>query len=403
MPDSLCLCWVLVTTTHYHHARMTAFAKAWAGPCAILELTDTDELRSLESQPRDAPYARRTLFPGLPSGQARGRRMGPAVRRVLDELRPNVVCINGWSIGGALETLQWCARRRVPAVVMSDSTALDKPRRAVEESVKRRILRLCSAALVAGTRHAEYLESLGFPRERIFLGYDAVDNDHFARGAGQARQATDQWRARLGMPPRYFLAVSRFGEKKNLPRLIEAYALYRRQAGTDAAALVILGDGPLRPQLEAAVAHLDLDGSVSMPGLASYNELPAWYALAECFIHASTVEQWGLVVNEAMASGLPVLVSERCGCASDLVQPGVNGFTFDPFQPERLAELMVSMAASSTDRAAMGRAGAEIVAAWGPGRFAEGLAAAARLALSSAPPPVPLSSRALLSALVRCA
>ncbi|MGD0199896.1 MAG: glycosyltransferase [Bryobacteraceae bacterium] len=402
MPDSPCLCWVQVTTTHYHHARMAAFAKAWAGPCAIVELTDTDELRSLESRPRDAPYARRTLFPGLPSGQAGGPRIGPAVRRALDELRPDVVCINGWSIGGALETLQWCARRRVPAVVMSDSTARDKPRRAIEELVKRRILRLCSAALVAGTRHAEYLESLGFPKDGIFLGYDAVDNDHFARG-GQAREAAGQWRARLGMPPSYFLAVSRFVEKKNLPRLIEAYALYRRQAGTDAAELVILGDGPLRPQLESAVSRLGLNGSVIMPGLASYNELPPWYGLAECFIHASTVEQWGLVVNEAMAAGLPVLVSECCGCASDLVRPGVNGFTFDPFQPERLAELMVSMAASSTDRAAMGRASAEIVAAWGPGRFAESLAAAARLALSSAPPAAPLSSRALLSALVRCA
>src|SRR5207244_4064698 len=102
---------------------------------------------------------------------------------------------------------------------------------------------------------------------------------------------------------------------KNLPRLLEAFAGYRRLAGDAAWELVLLGDGPLRPELVALLKDLELDGHVLLPGFKQYDELPAYYGLAGAFIHASTTEQWGLVVNEAMASGLPVLVSDRCGCA----------------------------------------------------------------------------------------
>ena len=81
-----------------------------------------------------------------------------------------------------------------------------------------------------------------------------------------------------------------------------------------------------------------------MPGFKQYDELPIYYGLAGAFIHASTTEQWGLVVNEAMAAGLPVIVSERCGCAPDLVENGRNGFTFDPYDVDALTHLMLKMA-----------------------------------------------------------
>ena len=139
-------------------------------------------------------------------------------------------------------------------------------------------------------------------------------------------------RQRLGLPERYFLASARFIEKKNLSGLLHAYAAYRRATPDDPWSLVVLGDGELRPELERLRGELGLDDVVSFPGYRSYQELPAYYGLASCFVHASTTEQWGLVVNEAMAAGLPVLVSNRCGCAANLVQEdgvqeGGNGFT----------------------------------------------------------------------------
>ena len=142
---------------------------------------------------------------------------------------------------------------------------------------------------------------------------------------------------------------------------------------------MLLGDGALRSAVESRIARPDLAGSVVLAGFRQYDELPAWYGLASAFVHASTTEQWGLVVNEAMASGLPVLVSNRCGCAPDLVEDGVNGFTFDPYDVEALAGLMQRVAAMTDERrAAMGRAGQRIIADWGPERFADGLMQAVR-------------------------
>jgi glycosyltransferase involved in cell wall biosynthesis len=139
-----------------------------------------------------------------------------------------------------------------------------------------------------------------------------------------------------------------------------------------------------------------------LAGFRQYEELPAWYGLASAFVHASTTEQWGLVVNEAMASGLPVIVSERCGCAPDLVEHGVNGFTFDPYDVPALADLMQRVAAMTDERrAAMGAAGQRIIADWGPERFADGLMKAVQVALSRPLPTASWFDQGLLRLLAR--
>src|SRR5262249_43481894 len=147
------------------------------------------------------------------------------------------------------------------------------------------------------------------------------------------------------LPAHYFLACSRFTPKKNLAGLLEGYALYRQTAGKAAWSLVIAGEGELKNELLALRDRLRLGDKGQFAGHKSYHELPTYYGLASAFVHASTTEQWGLVVNEAMASGLPVLVSERCGCVGDLVQPGINGFLFDPSSPGAIAEAMEKIAA----------------------------------------------------------
>ena len=137
----------------------------------------------------------------------------------------------------------------------------------------------------------------------------------------------------------------------------------------------------LRPALEAQVERLALSENVKMPGFQQYRELPLYYGLASVFILPSTTEQWGLVVNEAMASGLPVLVSNRCGCAPDLVEEGRNGYTFDPFDQTNLADLMLRISDDGCDREAMGRVSRKIIAEWSPERFGYNLIQAANRAI----------------------
>jgi glycosyltransferase involved in cell wall biosynthesis len=246
------------------------------------------------------------------------------------------------------------------------------------------------------------------PRERIFTGYDVVDNHYFARRAAEIRNLNppqaDEIRKKYCLPENYFLASARFIPKKNLPRLIRAYAEYRelcRASVSDAERseaagnppsprlrrtgapwdLVLLGDGPLRQTLNTQLSTLNLQAHVHLPGFKQYDELPIYYAFAKAFVHASTTEQWGLVVNEAVASGLPVIVSDRCGCMPELVNG--NGFTFDPFDEQKLVERLLQMASLSDDeRKSLSDASYRISANVAPEHFGEGLEQAARLALN---------------------
>ena len=116
---------------------------------------------------------------------------------------------------------------------------------------------------------------------------------------------------------------------------------------------------------------------VRLPRFKQAQQLVDYYAHALGFIHSATNEAWGLVVNEAMACGLPVLVSRRCGCAWDLVKEGINGFTFDPHQVDEMARRMREVAdLTPTARDQMGRASREVIAHFGPEAFADGLLAA---------------------------
>ncbi|PYI97089.1 MAG: glycosyl transferase family 1 [Verrucomicrobia bacterium] len=392
----------------YHHARLNAAAEkllATGLEWSAREYYPWGAAASL------ARYHKVSLFPEAGDcfpGNAQLRR---AFYATLQRARPDVVAVNGWNDFGSLAAANCCVCHGIPMVVMSESARGDEPRTWWKEMIKRRIVDLYSAALVGGQRHVEYLVELGMPRDRIFTGYDVVDNAYFARRTleirkshlrqGYGGQAAFEIRKKYGLPENYFLASARFIEKKNLPRLIRAYAEYRQrsevirlrqgyggQKGQTSAVsgenapwdLVLLGDGPLRKTLNSQLSTLNLHPHVHLPGFKPYDELPVYYALASAFVHASTTEQWGLVVNEALASGLPVIVSSRCGCVPELVQD--NGFTFDPVDEHELASRLSTMASLSHDeRQRLGDASYRIAMNFAPERFGAGLEQAAHLAL----------------------
>jgi glycosyltransferase involved in cell wall biosynthesis len=221
------------------------------------------------------------------------------------------------------------------------------------------------------------------PRERVFAGYDVVDNEYFARPIAEIGNSKFEFRNKRGLPENYFLASARFIEKKNLPRLIRAYAEYRRKSqniGNTMWDLVLLGDGPSRETLKSQLSTLNLNEHVHLPGFKPYDELPVYYALANAFVHASTIEPWGLVVNEALASGLPVIISDRCGCAPELVNG--NGFIFDPTNEGELTARLLNMASlSDEERKHLGENSHRIAANFAPERFGEGLERASTMAM----------------------
>jgi 1,2-diacylglycerol 3-alpha-glucosyltransferase len=281
---------------------------------------------------------------------------------------------------------------------MSESARQDEPRIWWKEAIKRRIVGLYSAALVGGQRHVEYLVELGMLRERIFTGYDVVENAYFREKTEAIRSQRSEVREKYGLPENYFLASARFIEKKNLSTLIEAYAEYRRRSETAPNVpwdLVVLGDGLLRETLNSQLSTLNLHEHVHLPGFKPYDELPVYYALANAFVHASTTEQWGLVVNEAIASELPVIVSERCGCVPELVQG--NGFTFNPTNEHELTARLLEMASlPDEERKHLGDNSHRIAANFAPERFGEGLERAATAAMGVPQKRFGVMDRALL-------
>lgn len=444
---------VLLAYLHYgpyHHARLAAVRDAGVARGVTvtgLEMARTQgEYAWCGAEHEDVVC----VCPETPLEEVPGKNWSTLLGPPLNRVKPDLCAIAGYSHPAMLALISLCAARGIPWILMSDSQEIDEIRRPSVEWTKSRIVKLASAGFVAGQPHLAYLARLGMPGDRLFTGYDVVDNAYFAREAARWRSGSD------GAPP-YFLASARFIPKKNLHRLLEAYARYlssneargtrneyaKRMDGTKRSqqhptswSLCLLGDGELKGDLIAHAQSLDLTviecapwesetkneepiraadrwraaesttknhPPVYLPGFRQIEELPRFYAGAGAFVHASTTEQWGLVVNEAMACGLPVLVSDRCGCAPDLVSDGENGWTFDdPHDADALADLMNRIAALPEHaRRELGAASERIIANWGPDRFASGLLDAANCAAEVGPKRAGWLDRLLLKALAR--
>lgn len=300
-------------------------------------------------------------------------------------VKPDVLFIPGWASNFSHMLMSWSVEAGIPMVVMSDSQAIDFPRTRIKEWFKSRLLRLFSSALVAGERHRDYLVGLGFDFEMITLGYDVVDNQHFTKAREKVKLDPQSYRTEYRLPQRYIFCCARLIEKKNLNYLIDSYHRYLNGIGPGDVVrdLVLAGDGPLRQELANKISHLGLTDRVHLPGFIQYEELPLYYALADCFVLPSVSEQWGLVVNEAMASGLPVIVSDRCGCADDLVEQNVNGLVFDLSNDNELADKLNEILSDDALLHKKGKESLRIIADWSLDRFSDSAIKSAKLAVKN--------------------
>ncbi|MEM0966357.1 MAG: glycosyltransferase family 4 protein [Verrucomicrobiota bacterium] len=270
--------------------------------------------------------------------------------------------------------------------MMNESHAGTEKAKGWKKQIKRMLVRRFDAALVGGKPHKEHFSAFGIPPDKIFTGYDAISNRTFSSGATEAKENAKNRRAELKLPPRYFLSLGRMVRKKNLQTLVSAYALFC-QSTEAPVALCFVGSGETESALQSQAQSLGLrvhegesldeqtrlelgSGDVCFYGFRQISENPFFYGLAEAFILPSTKEEWGLVVNEAMASGLPVLVANGVGCAMDLVDHEVNGYLFNPMDAETLSGFLVDIATNTEKRAAMGKASERIIADWDVDNFA---------------------------------
>ena len=344
-----------------------------------------DELHVIEVATAGSPYDFEghqsrpdwsVLFQGRDIHTLAPRQVTGAVMLRLNEVKPDIVAAGGIAFSSGAAAVRWCRDNHRGVVIFDDARIQDVPRSSIVNMIKRRIYMNVDAMFVPAMSHLETCATWGFDRERVFFGVDVVDNAWFAAHVKDARANCDGLRASMKLPARFFLGVGRLIAKKNWSALIAAYARYLTLTKGDALGLVFVGDGPERERLESYAVSLGLS-DVRFAGTVVGAALCDYYGLAECFVLPSYGETWGLVVNEAMACGLPVLVSDRCGCAKTLVEEGVNGWTFSPADSDGLARLMLRVASQSQNELmAMGRESERIISDWSLDRFVSGAVAA---------------------------
>ena len=307
-------------------------------------------------------------------------------------------------------------------VMMNETHAGTVRARGLKAWLKRQVVARFHAGFVGGQPQRRYFASLGLPSDRIFTGYDAVDNDYFARKAEEVRIQQSETRKQYRLPDHYYLSLGRFVAKKNLSILIHAYRQYMDANPLAQTHLVVVGSGEKETDLRTLCGELRLPVydktkseignrkseigneplGVHFYGYRQIDENPIFYALADAFVLPSLYEEWGLVVNEAMASGLPVIVSETAGCAEDLLEavatgdanlarlaasaggtvlrPKIcrNGFVFDPQSSAELGGALTLLSSFPEMRARMGEASQRIVQKFSCENFAKNALAAAQ-------------------------
>lgn len=292
--------------------------------------------------------------------------IGPALLGEISKQRYDAVWIHGYGYASCLVALAAARLKGIPAF-MRGETHLGLPSAAGMSPTRRRLMaglyRQCTGLLAIGSANADYYRSLGVPDEKISIVPYTVDNARFVAASQITPGERVEMRARLGVADAapIILYASKFQRRKRPDDLLAAFVRIRAE-GVDAH-LVMVGSGEMEPELHAAAAAAG-DANIHFPGFLNQSELPRAYAASEVFVLPSDEEPWGLIVNEVMCAGLPVVVSEAVGCVPDLVEPGVNGETFPARDIGALAAALARIASDADLRDKMGKASRRRIDHW---------------------------------------
>jgi len=278
----------------------------------------------------------------------------------------DAVLVNGWVGQAACLALIAGSLRGARLIVRSDTTSLyPRPlwKRIVRALALRVLFAKISAFMVTGSLSREHLISLGVSPDSIFLFPYAINNKDFAARCQAYRQQRETLRLALGVErdALVILGVLKFVAREGAMDLVRAYSESR--IDKDKTVLLLVGDGKQRPQLEA-YAREKQGGKVLFAGYVPYSQLPMYYAVADLFVHPGLREPWGVSVNEAMACGLPVIVSDLVGASRDLVEPGGNGYVFPGGNVGALKHTIERLVRERSRLRAMGERSLEIIRGW---------------------------------------
>jgi glycosyltransferase involved in cell wall biosynthesis len=284
-----------------------------------------------------------------------------------------VVVVSGWSTFASQAAIGWCRARGVPYVVLVESHDLGpRPgwRRAVKGAVVPRVLKGAAGVLAVGSLARRSAVERGADPERVRVFANTVDVRAWEKRARRLAERRDEFRERLGAGAEdvVVLSVGRLAPEKGLDTLIRA------ASGDERLVVAIAGAGPERANLERLAG--DLGVRLQLLGDLDEDALAEAYAAADVFALLSLHEPWGVVVNEAAASGLPLLLSDRVGAAYDLLRDGENGIQAPAGDVGAAAEALQRLTGDAAFRKQAGERSGELVREWGYEPSVESFAAA---------------------------
>lgn len=286
----------------------------------------------------------------------------------------DAVFIHGWAFSTNWMCWAAAALRNVPVLLRGESSIVLDPREG--RSIRKRFLlsllfRRVSAFLSIGSNNTEFYRSFGIPDHKIYLAPFSVDNSFFFSAADNLEPQRSEYRAEIGVQndAPVVLFSGKLQRRKRPMDVLEAYG---RIASESDAWLVFVGDGELRAELERYTQAHHLK-RVRLLGFKNQTEISKAYSAADIFVLPSDFETWGLVVNEAMCFGLPIITSDRVGASADLVRDKYNGYVYRAGDVNGLAERLRGLVNDAPLRRRMGGHSKELISLWGVEQTAAGI------------------------------
>lgn len=284
----------------------------------------------------------------------------PGLNEQIEDWKPDAVLIFGWAYKGHLSAMRYF-KGRVPVLFRGDSTMLDVPRgikSAIKSVFLRWVYRQVDYAFYTGTNNETYFKAYGLRHNQLLFAPHAIDNNRFNINRSHEAHAL---RSSLNLLSNDILILfaGKLEAKKDPLILLEAFGKVRKPDWH----LLFVGNGNLENELKN---NATADPGIHFMDFRNQSDMPVIYQAADlfCLPSAGPGESWGLAVNEAMASGKAILVSDKVGCAIDLVKNNTNGEIFKSRSVSALTDALLRLAADKERLAEMGRQSQKIIQSW---------------------------------------
>jgi glycosyltransferase involved in cell wall biosynthesis len=292
----------------------------------------------------------------------------PTVLYKLLKYSPEIIIVSGYSQPSSFLAMLYAKLFAKRLILWCESTGNDQRyNHPLKDAYKRWFVRNCTQYLVPGKASFEYLTLLGAEGPKIYIAANAVDNDFFADACAKNRDRRGEFKQRKGYPEKIILYVGRLIEEKGVLDLLKAFqslSCNYRNLG-----LVLIGSGKGEERFRDFCAEQNIK-NVFFEGFVHQDELPAYYAAGDVFVLPTHSDTWGLVLNEAMASSLPVVCSDVAGAACDLIKNAENGYIYEKGSIAELTEALNKTLDSSKE--SFGAKSYEIIQGYSPEKCASG-------------------------------